>query len=74
MIRTRRFKLVNYHGLDFGELFDLETDPNEFDNLWDDPNYAQTRFDLTVKNFDALVFAVDTGRMRTATTGLITCH
>ncbi len=65
MIRTRRFKLVNYHGLDCGELFDLETDPNEFDNLWDDPNYTQTRFDLTVKNFDALAFAVDTGRMRT---------
>ena len=65
MIRTRRFKLVNYHGLDCGELFDLETDPNEFDNLWNDPNYAQTRFDLTVKNFDALAFAVDTGCMRT---------
>ena len=74
MIRDQRYKLVCYHDRAMGEFFDLEADPGEFDNLWDDPNYAQTRFDLTVKHFDALAFAVDTGRMRTATTGLITCH
>ena len=61
MIRDNRYKLVVYHGHDIGELFDLETDPGEFDNLWDDPAYADIRFRLLKQNFDALAFAVDVG-------------
>ena len=30
MIRTRRHKLVNYHGHGLGELFDLEKDPGAY--------------------------------------------
>jgi len=44
-----------------GELYDLEKDPNEFENLWNDPDYAGLRFDLMRRNFDALAFAVDPG-------------
>jgi len=64
MIRTRRHKLVNYHGMETGELFDLEKDPHEFENRWNDPAYAEVRFDLMRKSFDALAFAVDTGSER----------
>ena len=35
MYRTGRYKLVVYHRDELGELFDLENDPHEFDNLWD---------------------------------------
>ena len=35
MIRDRRYKLAVYHGHPTGELFDLEQDPHEHDNLWD---------------------------------------
>ena len=35
MIFDGRHKLVVYHGTGLGELFDLEKDPHEFDNLWD---------------------------------------
>src|SRR3546814_10729181 len=55
MIRTKQYKLVNYHGHEKGELFDLEKDPNEFENLWDDPRYLQIKLDLMQKSFDATV-------------------
>jgi arylsulfatase A-like enzyme len=61
MYRDRRHKLCVYHGLDAGELFDLETDPGEFDNLWDDDDAQGLRFDLMKRSFDALAFAADIG-------------
>ena len=64
MLRTRSHKIVNYHGHGTGELFDMEKDPYEFDNLWDDPAYADVRFELMKKSFDALAFAVDIGPPR----------
>ena len=64
MIRTHEYKLVNYHGHETGELFDLVKDPHEFENQWDNPEYAAVRFDLMKRSFDALAFAVDTGPPR----------
>lgn len=37
---TERYKLTLYRGHDYGELFDLETDPNERRNLWNDAGHA----------------------------------
>ena len=64
MLRTREYKLVNYHGHEHGELFDLKKDPREFENQWDNPAYASVRFDLMKKSFDALAFSVDIGPER----------
>lgn len=61
MIRTRQHKLVVYHGYLLGELFDLQRDPGEFDNLWESPQHAGLRFDLIKRSFDALALAVDLG-------------
>ncbi len=61
MIRDERYKLVVYHGRGLGELFDLEADPDEFDNLWDDPAMTSTKLDLMRRSFDALALATDTG-------------
>ena len=61
MIRDRRYKLAVYHGHPTGELFDLEQDPHEHDNLWDSPDHAEIRFDLLRRCFDATAFAIDTG-------------
>lgn len=66
MIRDRRHKLVVYHGHATGELFDLQRDPGEFENLWDDADYGEVRFSLMRQSFDALAFAVDVGPKQTA--------
>lgn len=64
MLRTQKYKIVNYHNREKGELFDLENDPEEFQNLWDDPDYQEIRFRLMKQNFDETVKAIDTGPER----------
>ena len=61
MLRDERHKLVVYHGHGIGELFDLDADPGEFDNLWDDPARQETKLGLLLQSFDALAFATDLG-------------
>jgi hypothetical protein len=55
MVHDGRFKLVLYHGDDEGELFDLEEDPRESDNLYDHPHYQATVLRLTRRAFDVAV-------------------
>ena len=45
-------KLTCYHGYDFGELYDFETDPGEVRNLWDDAAYAGERGRLMKRIID----------------------
>lgn len=61
MLRDERYKLVIYHGHMLGELFDLETDPDEFTNLCDDPNMVEVKMRLMQQSFDALALATDIG-------------
>jgi arylsulfatase len=64
MYRDDRYKLVVYHGHGLGELFDLEADPHEFDNLWDDPVMAAKKLELLVASFDATVATFEHGSPR----------
>ncbi len=46
-VRTDRHKLIEYYGEgDYWELFDLEADPNEMQNLYGDPTCAAVVADL----------------------------
>ncbi len=46
---TDRYKLTCYFDHDYGELFDLEDDPGEFNNLWDDPDSQGLKSALLLK-------------------------
>jgi arylsulfatase A-like enzyme len=39
-VRTARYKLIHFYGLDEWELYDLEKDPEELKNVHDDPAYT----------------------------------
>jgi uncharacterized sulfatase len=46
---TERFKITVYRNADDGELFDLEQDPYEVHNCWDDPAYAKVKCRLLLR-------------------------
>ncbi|MDP6358207.1 MAG: sulfatase-like hydrolase/transferase [Planctomycetota bacterium] len=52
---TRRYRLTCYSGLTCGELFDLENDPDEFQNLWDDPASRTIRDELRMQLLDKIM-------------------
>ena len=48
-----RHKLTVYYNRQYGELFDLERDPGETNNLWDDPASRQLKQELLLKYIHA---------------------
>jgi len=50
-VRTERYKLIHfYFDVDEWELYDLETDPHEMKNVYNDPSYAGVRNDSSYIN------------------------
>jgi len=43
MVRNRGWKLVHFLDEPFGQLFDLENDPDEVNNLWDAPEHSSKK-------------------------------
>ena len=64
MYRTETHKMIVYHGTDQGELYDLQADPNEFENLWHSLDHAALKTDLLKATFDASVFTMDPTPLR----------
>ena len=58
MYRDRRWKLVTYHRKNTCELYDLENDPWEHQDLSGDPAYADVLWDLTRRSHDAAIYAL----------------
>lgn len=50
-----RYKLCVYHGIEFGELYDIQNDPREEQNLWEEPAYAQIKMKLMLASFNTSV-------------------
>ncbi|MDE2856944.1 MAG: sulfatase-like hydrolase/transferase [Chloroflexota bacterium] len=57
MYRDRRWKLIVYHRKNICELYDLEADPWEHHDLSRDPAYAEVKWELLQKSYDATVYA-----------------
>ena len=58
-VRTRTHKLNYFYGLNVGELYDLEKDPGEFDNLWSASNARESREIMMAKLAARFVETVD---------------
>ena len=59
MVRNRTHKCAVYAGIEVGELYDLRADPDEFDNLWDDPRHRDLKMDMIKVCFDASILTQD---------------
>jgi arylsulfatase A-like enzyme len=46
---TRRYRLTAYSGQPYGELFDLQEDPDEYENLWEEPSKVGVKQELLVR-------------------------
>ena len=38
-------------------MYDLSSDPDEFENLWDDPAYKELKADLIMKSYNNAVLS-----------------
>lgn len=46
---NQRYKLTVYYNKDYGELFDLQEDPKEINNLWNESSAASLKAELLLK-------------------------
>ena len=46
MVRSQHWKLVHFLDEEFGQLFDLQNDPEETDNLWGQATHADAQSNL----------------------------
>lgn len=68
-VRTDRYKLIHfYHDRDFWELYDLEKDPNELVNQYDNPKYASVKAELMSQLVELQTEYGDTTAIRLNTT------
>ena len=61
-----RWRLSLFDGVEWGELYDLENDPGEFHNLWDDPAHASAKARLIEQLLRIEIAHIDRVPMPTA--------
>jgi arylsulfatase A-like enzyme len=66
MLRTCNSKLVVDHSYSSGELYDLENDPRERHNLWDDGNYTDLKMEMLIRLCNRMAWTVDPLPLRRA--------
>jgi arylsulfatase A-like enzyme len=56
MLRGERYKLVYYPGQPYGELYDIQEDPLEINNLYTNPDYQDIRASMIQQLLDRLIY------------------
>lgn len=56
---TERWRMSVFNNADWGELYDLENDPGEISNLWDDHRFLETKTDLLKQLASEMMMTVD---------------
>lgn len=64
-VRDERYRLSVLQDMKWGELYDIDSDPGEFRNLWDDPNLAPEKSRLMERLVRAELAHVDRSPMPT---------
>ncbi|MEM6498263.1 MAG: sulfatase-like hydrolase/transferase [Pseudomonadota bacterium] len=64
-VRDGRYRLSILQNMTWGELYDIDEDPGEFQNLWDDPKLAQEKARLMERLVRAELAHVDRSPMPT---------
>ncbi len=59
MVENERYKIVVYHSHGDGELYDLQQDPNETNNVWLDHAYAEVKTCMLQALCDTMAWTVD---------------
>ena len=58
-LHTPRYRMSCYFERGDGEMYDMEKDPDEFRNVWNDPAYARDKDELLRLMLHAVVDATD---------------
>ncbi|MCG9128757.1 sulfatase-like hydrolase/transferase [Candidatus Poribacteria bacterium] len=59
MVRNKKYKIVAAHGTNSGELYDLEDDPKETNNLWKKSEYQDVKLTMQDRLIDRMAWTVD---------------
>ena len=65
MVFDGRYKTCLYHDASKAEIFDLATDPGEFDSLWNKNGFEKEQIRLLQRHIDAVMATSDAGIERT---------
>jgi arylsulfatase len=66
MVFDGRYKICLYEGHEIGELYDLNEDPGEYDNLWNKEEFASLKAEMTLKATQKFLNSSDAGLARVA--------
>ena len=59
-----KYKTIIYHGLGFGEIYDIENDPGEFEDLWEKGIDDKLKLKLMHSHIDAIMNTSSAGIQR----------